>query len=159
MNDVPIGILQQRRIEAGVIKPLVQAFEKELGREKTRAIVAEVIKELAREKGRELAAAAPDTGLKAFAALHEPWRRGGALEIEVLKETGEEYHYNVTRCRYAEMYRELGLEDLGYTLSCNRDAALVQGFNPDITFQRTQTIMQGAPFCDFRYSRGKPKTP
>ncbi len=155
MTDVPIGILQQRRIEAGVIKPLVKAFEQALGPEQTRAIVAGVIKELAREKGRELAAAAPDRGLKAFADLHEPWRRGGALEFDVLKETDDEYHYNVTRCRYAEMYRELGLADLGYTLSCNRDASLIEGFNPDVEFKRTQTLMQGASHCDFRYRRKK----
>lgn len=153
MSDVPIGILQQRRIEAGVIKPLVQAFEKALGPEKTRAIVADVIKELARDKGRELAAAAPARDLKTFADLHEPWRRGGALEVEVLRETPDEYHYNVTRCRYAEMYRDLGLADLGYTLSCNRDASLIEGFNPDVEFARTQTIMQGASHCDFRYRR------
>jgi hypothetical protein len=153
MTDVPIGILQQRRIEAGVIKPLVKAFEQALGPEQTRAIVAGVIKELARENGRELAAAAPDRGLKAFADLHEPWRRGGALEFDVLKETDDEYHYNVTRCRYAEMYRDLGLADLGYTLSCNRDASLIEGFNPDVEFKRTQTLMQGASHCDFRYRR------
>ena len=153
MADVPIGILQQRRIEAGVIKPLVKAFEQELGKEKTREVLAGVIKELAREKGRELAGAVPDQGLKSFAALHEPWRRGGALEIDVLKETDDEYHYNVTRCRYAEMYRELGLADLGYTLSCNRDASLIEGFSEDVAFTRTQTIMQGAAYCDFRYNR------
>ena len=38
----------------------------------------------------------------------------------------------MTRCRYAEMYSALGLADLGGSLSCARDFALVQGFNPDI---------------------------
>jgi hypothetical protein len=37
-------------------------------------------------------------------------------------------------------------------LSCNRDAALIDGFNPAVTLTRTQTIMQGASCCDFRYS-------
>ena len=31
------------------------------------------------------------------------------------------------------------------------DAALIVGFNPKIKFTRTQTIMSGAPYCDFRY--------
>ncbi len=34
MELQPITILQQRRIEAGVIKPLVEAFEQELGPKK-----------------------------------------------------------------------------------------------------------------------------
>ncbi len=153
MADRDISVLEQRRIEAGVLKPLVRELEKELGRERTLALVERVIKALARERGRQLAAEAPDTTLRGFAAMKEPWVRGGALELEVLEESEERYSYNVTRCRYAEMYRELGLEDLGYHLSCNRDATLVEGFNPDLELKRTQTIMQGAPYCDFRYTR------
>jgi hypothetical protein len=51
------------------------------------------------------------------------------------------------------MYRRLGLADLGGLLSCSRDAALIDGFNPSIAFARTQTIMEGAPHCDFRYRK------
>ncbi len=32
-----------------------------------------------------------------------------------------------------------------------RDYTLAQGFNPAIELTRTQTIMEGAPFCDFRF--------
>jgi hypothetical protein len=49
------------------------------------------------------------------------------------------------------MYRALGLGDLGASLSCQRDFALVEGFNPAIALDRTQTLMEGAPFCDFRF--------
>jgi hypothetical protein len=49
------------------------------------------------------------------------------------------------------MYARLGLADLGGLLSCSRDAAMIDGFNPAIEFHRTQTIMQGASHCDFRY--------
>ncbi len=28
---------------------------------------------------------------------------------------------------------------------------MVEGFNPDMSFVRTQTIMAGASHCDFRY--------
>jgi hypothetical protein len=51
------------------------------------------------------------------------------------------------------MYRALGVPELGALLSCNRDFALIQGFNPDVELRRTQTIMEGAPHCDFRYVR------
>jgi hypothetical protein len=156
MSEEPISLLQQRRIEAAVVKPLVQAFEAELGREKTRAILANVITQLAHDAGKALAKTAPDTSLASFAAMSELWTRGDALEIEVLKQTRTEYAFNVTRCRYAEMYRELGLDELGYTLSCNRDGALMAGFAPDVEFARTQTIMQGASHCDFRYRKREP---
>ena len=41
------AILEQRRIEAAVINPLVEAFEQGLGRRRTRKILAGVIKQLA----------------------------------------------------------------------------------------------------------------
>jgi hypothetical protein len=57
------------------------------------------------------------------------------------------------------MYRELGIPELGAILSCGRDAALVEGFNPGVQLTRTQTILQGAPCCDFRYQSGRASLP
>ncbi|HAN08077.1 MAG TPA: hypothetical protein DCP89_06205, partial [Acidimicrobiaceae bacterium] len=45
-----------------------------------------------------------------------------------------------------------GIPELGALFSCNRDGTMVEGFNSDIKFERTQTIMNGASHCDFRYS-------
>lgn len=147
-----VTLLQQRRIEAAVIKPLVQAFEKELGKEKTREVLEETIKELAREAGREFVRHLPDASLASFARKADVFAAGGALEMKVLESTGSRFDFNVTRCRYAEMYKELGLDELGYYLSCNRDGSFVEGFSDKISLERTQTIMNGASHCDFRYS-------
>jgi hypothetical protein len=153
MSEVSIGILQQRRIEAGVIKPMVAAFEQELGHEKTKEILARVVTQLAQEKGQEIRLTVPDDTMTSFAETWEPWLRDDALQIDMLTLNPEQFHFNVTRCRYAEMYRDLGLTDLGYTLSCNRDASLIEGFSDRYTLTRTQTIMEGAAYCDFRYNR------
>jgi L-2-amino-thiazoline-4-carboxylic acid hydrolase len=56
-----------------------------------------------------------------------------------------------TRCRYAEMYRAMGLAELGALLSCNRDGAFCEGYDPRLKLERTQTLMGGASHCDFRY--------
>ena len=64
---------------------------------------------------------------------------------------GDRLDFNVTRCRYAEMYRALGIPELGSMLSCNRDYALIDGFNQEAVLNRTQTIMEDASHCDFRY--------
>jgi hypothetical protein len=63
----------------------------------------------------------------------------------------------VTRCRYAEFYKELGEPELGFLLVCTADFAVADGFGGDVKLTRTQTIMQGAPHCDFRYRRVKPE--
>ena len=102
--------------------------------------------------GRAMAAGG-DTSLPAFFARWEPWTRAGALELRVIETSESRLDFDVTRCRYAEMYRSLGIPELGEVLSCQRDAALIDGFAPEVTLTRTQTLMQGAPCCDFRYAR------
>jgi hypothetical protein len=146
-----LALLEQREIEAQIVGPLVRAFAAEVGHERALAIVGQIIRELARKSGRELARTLGEVTLEAFSRSLDRWRENGALEIEILEQTPEKLSFNVTRCRYAEMYRALGLADLGASLSCQRDFALVQGFNSDIHLDRTQTIMEGAHHCDFRF--------
>ena len=146
-----LTLLQQREIEAKVVGPLIQGFAAELGTEKALEVVRGVIARLAHEGGAELAGRLGDASLEAFASGLGRWSEGGALEIDVLESTPERLSFNVTRCKYAEMYRALGLADLGSSLSCLRDFALVEGFNPDIALTRTRTLMEGASHCDFRF--------
>jgi hypothetical protein len=152
-----LPLLRQREIEARVVGPLIRGFEAELGREKTLAIVRQVIVNLAHESGADLATRLGESTLEAFTKGIQRWTEGGALELEILEESPDRLAFNVTRCKYAEMYRSLGLADLGASLSCCRDFALIEGFNPDIALERTQTLMEGATHCDFRF-RGAPST-
>lgn len=151
-----IGVLKRREIEARILGPFVDALAQEFDRERVVTILGETIINIARQQGAERAAAMGDDSLTAFAQSAGDWRKGNALEIEVLEQNEERYAFNVTRCRYAEMYRSLGLADLGAVLSCNRDYSLVEGFNPEIQLVREQTIMKGAPCCTFRYAKANP---
>jgi hypothetical protein len=150
-SGAKLTLLEQRRIEARIVGPLVEAVRVELGTEKTLALLRRVIADLARQSGAELARSLGEASLTAFAGCLDRWSEGGALEIDVLEQSAERLSFNVTRCRYAEMYRALGLGELGSSLSCQRDFSLIEGFNPAITLERTQTIMEGAPCCDFRF--------
>jgi hypothetical protein len=148
-----VGVLTRREIEARILAPVVDALGQEFGRDRVIEIVRDVVVRLAREQGRAMAEARHDVSLSSFAGTLEPWTRDGALTMAVREQTEEELAFDVTRCRYAEMYRALGIPELGAVLSCNRDAALIEGFNPEVRFSRTQTIMGGATHCDFRYRR------
>jgi hypothetical protein len=152
----PLPLLRRREIEAGVIAPLVAAFAAEVGADRAREITAGVVKELARLGGCAAAAALGGNGLPELKRAVERWTDDDALELEVLRDDAEAFEFNVVRCRYAEMYRRLGLAGLGPVLSCNRDAAMVEGFNPAIAFTRSQTLMEGATHCDFRYRAAPP---
>ena len=52
-----------------------------------------------------------------------------------------------------QFYKDLGLPELGYLFHCNRDFAMAEGFSSGIGLKRTQTIMEGASHCDFRFVR------
>ncbi|KQU72653.1 MULTISPECIES: L-2-amino-thiazoline-4-carboxylic acid hydrolase [Ensifer] len=147
-----LGILARRRIEAGIIAPIYEAMREEIGEERAQAILDKAVSRAAIEAGKAFAAKTPGgTNLRTFQELQDLWTQDDALTIEVTKATDDEFHYNVKRCRYAETYREMGLGHIGHLLSCNRDGVFCTGYDPRITLERTQTVMQGASHCDFRY--------
>lgn len=150
-----IGILTRREIEARIAGPLIKAFMKETGEERGLEIVQDVIVQLAKESGEMLREFVGGDGLEDFAKGMDLWSQDDAVTFDIVEMTAEKITMNVTRCRYAEMYKELGMEKLGFALSCGRDFAMVEGFNPEIKLERTQTLMEGADHCDFRFTHKK----
>jgi predicted ArsR family transcriptional regulator len=145
-----INILTRREIEARIAGPLIRAFIDELGGNRALVVANKVIKSLARESGKQLAKQMGGNSIADFAKGLSAWTAGDAYEMEVLELSDTRYFFNVKRCRYAEMYKELDMADLGVVLSCGRDFELVEGFNPRMKLVRTKTIMEGHDHCDFR---------
>jgi hypothetical protein len=150
MKDLPI--LERRRIEAMILKHVLDVITERAGREEAEAVIGETCSRSAIEQGKALA---EDLGhapnLSDFADILPNWTKEDALEMDVLVTEPDQMAFNVTRCRYAEMYQDMGLGDIGHLLSCNRDGDFCVGYNPEIELTRTQTIMKGASHCDFRY--------
>ncbi len=147
-----IGVLKRREIEARIVAPLIERFAAEFGRDRVVELAREVVVDVARRQGADFSRQVGADDLGTFADGLEMWTREDALRIDVVERTDTTFAFNVTRCRYAEMYRALGVPELGEILSCNRDGSMIEGFNGSIRFGRTQTIMQGASHCDFRYT-------
>jgi hypothetical protein len=146
-----IGILKRREIEVRILAPVLEALGQEFGRDKVLEITRKAIISIAHRQGRELATHLGKNDLSSFGSSLESWSKDGALELRVVNESQNTLDFDVTDCRYADLYRSLGLEELGSILSCSRDAAFAEGFNEDMTLTRTRTIMQGASSCDFRF--------
>ena len=152
MSDA-LPILTQRRIESAFAKGIYDEMKAELGEATAKRILSSAVIKLAKQTAAEMAKQAPGgkPDLDSFRAIQPRWTAEDALRIDVVKSTNTEFHFNVTRCRYAEMYRAMGLAELGAILSCNRDGAFCEGYDPRLKLQRTQTLMGGATHCDFRY--------
>ena len=146
-----LGVLTRREVEARILKPIIDALGKAFGRDEVLAVVRGTIIKIAREQGAALSLQMGGNSLKEFVDSLAFWTQDNALEIDVIEKSDDKLSFNVTRCRYAELYESLGLRAMGTIFSCSRDFAMIEGFNPDISLQRTQTIMEGALYCDFRY--------
>jgi predicted ArsR family transcriptional regulator len=152
-NEVAISHLQRRKIEGRVLIPFIQALRDKFGENAMREVVDETIRKLAAEDGARWAATYGRTTASLRKVAQELWAGGGSLDAQVVGESEDHLDFNVTRCRYAEFYKELGLSDLGFRVHCNRDHAMVVGFNSELELSRSQTIMEGATCCDFRFRK------
>ena len=151
MVEIGVTVLERRRIEGEIIKPIYKVLVRELGRDRADMVIGEAVAEAAEEAGRAEAARLGRADLRAFAEILPNWSKGGALEMEMIESSDSVLDYDVTKCRYAEMYREMGLADIGFLLSCGRDGAFMKGFAPEVKMRRAGTIMTGSKRCDFRY--------
>ncbi len=147
-----LSLLERRRLEAAVLVPVIRALQAEFGEERVNEVVGKTIREIAFAQGQE---AARSGDMSSMHAVSERFQNGvlreGSLIVEIVEDDERAFGFNVTRCKFMEMYEEMGARDLGFLLSCNRDFAMFEGMAPQLDFDRTQTRMQGASFCDFRY--------
>ena len=148
--DIPL--IEQVKIQAQVLVPLVRTLQSELGEEQANALVRKALGDLYRKYGEKWwrKQGARNLGEK-IASSFETFAAADALDYEVVKQSPDAFEVNVTGCRYAKFYSEMGAPELGFLLVCSADLAMAEGFGPDVQLTRTQTIMQGAGHCDFRY--------
>ena len=149
-----VSILQQAKIQAQVLVPLVKAMQAELGEARANAIVRKALRDLYRRYGEDFWREKNEDNLgNAMTSAFAAFARDNALDTEVKQQSQDAFDIDVRRCRYAEFYKALGEPELGFLLVCSADYDMAEGFGADIKLTRTQTIMQGASHCDFRYRR------
>lgn len=150
MTDAPNKdpILEATKIQARAVIPIVKALEQELGKERAHAIVGKAIAENY-VKWRDKRGFEPDTHPGADDD------NGPAFPVEktVVENTDSAYGHNITGCAFADYFRSIGEPEIGALMTCGVDFAAEAHMRPGWEFDRTQTRMQGAPHCDFRWRR------
>src|SRR6202034_2941202 len=99
------GVLKRREIEARLLAPIVDALGDKFGRQEVLEVVRNVVTGIARRQGRELASRLGRNDLQAYGTSVEPWSRNDPLQMHILDENESVLNFDVTRCRYAELYR------------------------------------------------------
>lgn len=151
-NYVEVPLLQQREIEMKVLGPVIRAFAEEFGKEKTYDLVRKTMQEISRSLGKEKAF--NGGGLENLKEkCISKWNEGGALEVKMKEDLDSVLSFDVTRCEFANLYKELGFGDIGSLISCDRDSAFLEGFDPELELVREKTLMGGDSLCDFCYRK------
>ena len=73
------------------------------------------------------------------------------FEYTYTKEKDGSTKMNVTWCVFAEIARENNIQDIAFEILCVDDEHIVKGFNSNIDFKRTKTLMEGHECCDHCY--------
>jgi hypothetical protein len=141
-------ILEAIKIQARAMIPIVKALEKELGKARAHEIVG-----------------------KAMAAAYVQYREKRGFEVdshprveqetgldfpverEMVDDTESSFGFNITGCQFADYFRAIGEPEIGALMTCGVDFAAEAKIRPGWKFSRTQTRMQGAPHCDFRWTK------
>jgi hypothetical protein len=154
MSETTISLLDEVKLQAAVILPILRSLRAEVGKEKADRIVGDSLRTWARDLYHRIGESKPGSPRQKWDAVWAEDMRpriGDAVDRDMLKDDGAVREYNITRCQYAEFFRGLGEPELGGILLCDSDFHIADVAGSSIEFNRTQTIMQGAAYCDFRY--------
>ncbi len=89
-----------------------------------------------------------------YILLNEDWNTNpnyGLQDWEIVNATESRCIIKVTRCRYAEHWKECGRPDIGYQIHCRPDETWMDrpAWNPKVRFEHPKTLMQGDDYCLF----------
>src|ERR1700751_648379 len=132
-SGVSVSVIEQAKIQAQVMVPLVKALQAELGEARANALVRGALRDLFRGYGEAFWRAKNETDVgKAVASAFRQYALDDALTYDVIEQSQDAFAFDVTRCRYAEFYRELGEHELGFLLVCSADFDTADGFGGDV---------------------------
>lgn len=151
-DESQISHLQVRRLQAPLVSSLIKEFAEVLGNDKAYEITQRVVNKDAILSGASLAREYSGNSLEIMLKIvQEVWAKDSTMTIENVELNETSLKFDVTKCGYAEMYQSFGIQELGHLMSCSRDFAFMDGFNPDIELRRSKTIMEGDTICNFCY--------
>jgi hypothetical protein len=144
-----ITLLDRTKIQAEVLVPVYKALERQLGTDAARTIVRDALADGFRQMARDWLEEAGGDTTAAFIRFGEYSSGGDPLVSEFKEAPPDEIVFDVTSCQYAQFFQALGEPELGFLLVCSADPPIAEEFG--VRLERSQTIMQGASHCDFRY--------
>ncbi len=146
-------LLERVKLQTEIIIPILEALREELGEKRANEIVYSALREWWRQSYRKIGAQSSDRGKTKWENISKELDEliGDDVEVKNLEEDPDSLEFDVTGCRYAQFFLELGEPELGAIMTCEIDDHVAALGYPEVTLSRPQTIMGGAKKCHFRY--------
>ena len=148
-----VSYLERVKIQSEVLVPILKHLRNQLGDERANELIYGSLRSWSREVFAEV-------GSKKSGNAKDKWQQmtdelgeliGDDVDVEEIQENSDVRDFNVTGCRYAEFFQNIGEPELGSILSCEVDGHIAAVGNPHVTLSIEKTIMKGSKLCDFRY--------
>lgn len=140
--------IRAARSEPKKLNSLLEKFESEFGSEAEERVL-EIIAENTKKLWAEIAEKREDNGIQGI--LDTLWRSfenvGGEFTVE---RTDDSAQIHCTSCPMADTYHKIGKPEYGLIFHCSTDPHIVAGFNPEMEFKITKTLMKD-DCCDHFY--------
>ncbi len=151
--DPEVSLLDKIRIQAQVLVPVLRALRTELGKDRADAVVKQALRAWSKQLFTSIAEGIEGSPRHKWAAIQKVFGdvSGREVEFAIKRHDKEALDIDVTRCCFAEFFRALDEPELGALLVCAADLDIAAVGADDVSLDRVQTIMQGAPSCTFRY--------
>jgi L-2-amino-thiazoline-4-carboxylic acid hydrolase len=148
-----ITMLDKVKIQAQVLVPVMRALRAELGRDKADALVKGALRDWSKGLFAEIGKDIEGSPYRKFATMNTALADVTVQEVsfDMHRRDKQALEFDITSCRFAEFFRALGEPELGALLICHVDADIADAGGDEVSFSRTQTLMQGASCCNFRY--------
>jgi len=148
-----ISLLDKTRIQAQVLLPVLRALRAEFGKDKADAVVKQALRDWSRQLFAAIGNGIEGSARRKWATVQSAWNEVSAREVEfeMRRHDKEALEFDVIRCRFAEFFHALSEPELGALFICEADFDIAALGGREVSLERAQTIMSGAPSCTFRY--------
>jgi hypothetical protein len=148
--DPSISMLDKTKIQAQVLVPVMQALRAELGCDKADALVKGALRDWSKRIFADIADGIEGSPRRKFTAMNTALADVTEREVtfDMHRRDKQALEFDIKSCRFAEF---LGEPELGALLICQTDIDIAEAGGSEVSFSRTQTLMQDASCCNFRY--------
>ena len=151
--DSKISYLNGVKAQSEVLIPILRRLRMELGEDQANELVYGALRDWSRDVFAQAGSKKEGSGFEIWSQMSDELDAltGNDISYETLREDSEALDLNVTICKFAQFFKELGEPELGAILTCEVDHHLTAVSRQEVQLDIDKTIMKGNKLCNFRF--------